>query len=173
MRVTCWVQLGWGPRLEDLSGAAAKFCSDYGLRRWVLGHDEQLIFREEVDADRAVRLAWDLHDQVKRSANLWRAVPVLWPSTVVRIPAAWFLIMTDTPEEPWDSYAGSIAIAAPVWEHIGSQLPFSAAEESGMFVWRAPHDAPAATPFPRIETFDDPVFSPDGDPPDFIQIEER
>ena len=171
--MTCWVKLGWGPRLEDLSEAAAKFHSDFGLHSWVLGHGGQLIFREEVDSDRAVRLAWGFHVEVKRSADLWRAVPVLWPSTVVKIPAGWFLIMTATPAEPWDSYAGSIAIAAPVWRHIGSQLPFSASEESGMFVWRGPDDAPAPPPFPRKETADHPVFLPDGDPPDFIEIEER
>ena len=146
--MTCWVKLGWGPRLGNLSDAAKKFHSDYGLRRWVLGHDAQLIFREEVDSDRAVRLAWDFYEELQHSANLWRAVPVLWPSTVVKIPAAWSLVMTDTPAEPRDSYAGSIAIAAPVWRHIGSQLPFSAGEESGMFVWHGPHDAPAAQPFP-------------------------
>jgi hypothetical protein len=138
-----------------------------------VGHGGQLIFREEVDSDRAVRLAWDFQVEVKRSADLWRAVPVLWRSTVVKIPAGWFLIMTATPAEPLDSYAGSIAIAAPVWRHIGSQLPFSASEQSGMFVWRGPDDAPGAQPFPRTETADHPVSSPDGDRPDFIEIEER
>jgi len=111
--------------------------------------------------------------EVKRSADLWRAVPVLWPSAVVKIPAEWFLIMTATPAEPWDSYAGSIAIAAPVWRQIGSQLPFSANEESGMFLWRGPDDVPAVPPFPRMETAGHPVFSPDGDPPDLIEIEEH
>jgi hypothetical protein len=171
--VTCWVQLGWGPRLEDLSKAAVEFHSDHGLRSWVLNHNGQLTFREDVDSDRAVRLAWDFHVEVQNSANLWRAVPVLWPSTVVKIPAGWSLVMTATPAEPCGSYPGFIAIAAPVWRHIGSQLPFSASEESGMFVWRGPGDAPAAPPSPWMETEDDRVFAPDGDPPDFIRIEER
>jgi hypothetical protein len=47
--------------------------SDYGLRGWILGHGGQLIFKEEVDSDRAVRLAWDFQVEVKRSADLWRA----------------------------------------------------------------------------------------------------
>lgn len=173
MQVTCWVQLGWGPRLEDLSEAAVKFRIDYGLHGWVPGLDGQIIFREEVDSNRAIRLAWDFSEEVMRSTNLWRAVPVLWRSTVVKIPAAWFLIVTGTPAEPWDSYPGCIAIAKPVWQRIGSQLPFSASEKEGMYIWRGPDYAAAAPPWPATEMpTGDPIFSPEGDPPDFIEIEE-
>jgi hypothetical protein len=161
--VSCFVKLGWKPRLENLTDAAACFRREHSLDEWMRGRDSQLILRAEGDLAYAGRLVRDFHQEVVRS------------DSVVNAPASWFLVVASRPWEPDDSFSSCIVIEELVLWHVGTEPVFEYSEKVGMCIWRAPRPAQPqpSSPSEDERAGDEPLFSPDGDQPDFIEIEEQ
>jgi hypothetical protein len=174
--VSCYAKLGWGPGLENLTGAAARFRTKHGLFEWMLGRDGQLILTAEVDSARAARLVRDFYDEVMRSNEIWRVVPIIRSYCVVNPPASWFLVATSRPWGPDDSFSRCIVTEDPLLSHVGAAPPrFENGDKTGMCIWRGPEPVQREVSSPREEerVDDEPLFSPEGDPPDLFEIEEQ
>lgn len=169
------MKLGWGPRLEDLTDAAARFRSEHGLEECILGRDGQLILKAEGDPAYAARLVRDFHDEVMRGKDFWLFGPGYRPYSLVNARAPWFLVVTSRPWEPDDSFSRCIATEEPAMWHIGTAPRFEYSQEAGMYIWRGPEPVrqQASSPSEEEDEGEEPLFSPEGDEPDFIEIEEQ
>jgi hypothetical protein len=174
--VSCFVKLGWGPRLENLKEAAARFRSEHGLNEWILGRDGQLILKAEVDLAHAAQLVLDFHQGLTLSSNIWWSVPIIRRCySVVNFSASWFLVVTSTPWEPDDSLSRCIAVTELVLWHLGNPFHLEYSKKAGMCIWRGPElvEQPSSPPREEEHAGGEPLFSPDAAPPDFIEIEEQ
>jgi hypothetical protein len=110
-----------------------------------------------------------------RSLDIRRAVPILRSYAVVNPLASWFLVATSGPWRPDDAFSQCIAVEDPLLAYVGAAPPrFERGDEAGMCIWRY-----VAEPVKWEALFaaepragDEPLFSPEGDPPDFFAIEE-
>ena len=161
--------------MENLTDAAARFVAEHGLEEWMRGRDSQLILKAEVNPAQAARLVHDYYDAVMRSLDIRRVVPILRSYGVVNPLTSWFLVVTSEPWRPDDAFSRCIAVEDPLLAHVGARPPrFERGDETGMCIWRyLPEPVKweplfATEPCAGIE----PLFSPEGDPPDFFAIEE-
>jgi hypothetical protein len=172
--VSCFVKLGWGAQLENLTAAAARFGSDYRLYPWMRGRDGQLILKAEGDWSEAARMVRAFQQEALRSHEIWRVVPILRTLCVVNPAASWFLFATERPSDPDESLSRCIAADELILWHVGTALGLEYDQTSRMYVWKGPDAVPLqpSSPGEQEPAADEPLFSPEGDPPDFIEIEE-
>jgi hypothetical protein len=173
--VSCYVELGWGPKLQNLTSEATRFQTEHGFEEWTWGRDGQLILKAEVDQAQAARLVRDFYVRVMRSLGVW-PVPTLRSYSVVNPLASWFLVVTEKAWRSEDAFSRCIAVDEPLLYHVGVAPPqFDPPGDSGMCIWR--HTAEPVTSqtlfaMEQARTSEEPLFSPEGDAPDFFTIEE-
>jgi hypothetical protein len=167
------VKLGWGAQLENLTAPAARFRSEYRLCPWMRGRDSELILKAEGDWPETARLVRAFQQEVIRAHEIWRVVPVLRTLCVVNPAASWFLFATSLPSDPDDSLSRCIAADELILWHVGTALGLKYDQTARMCVWKGPDPVPLQpSSSSEQEAPDEPFFSPEGDPPDFIEIEE-
>jgi len=91
---------------------------------------------------------------------------------VVNVWAPWSLVVTTN--RTWEgSFPRCIAIDELVLWHLGDAVPLVYSEEAGLCIWKDPVPVdPDSSPPDEKHADTGPLFAPEGEPPDFIEVEE-
>ena len=93
---------------------------------------------------------------------------------VVNPAASWFFFAISRASDLDDSLSRCIAADELILWHVGTALGLEYFQTARMCVWKGPDPLPLqpSSPSEQEPATDEPLFSPEGDPPDFIEIEE-